>query len=402
MRVLVVSDIYTHPHNQGNLQGVYRECLKMKEMGWEIDFLYWGKFGRANLTEMELFFGEDHFFYVNISYLKFSYHLRNYIRREMDKKGITKCISLPYAPDELYYEEIKEKVCILHNQRHYDVIWLEYYLQSKLFDYIDKSVVKVIHTHDMFSNRQRIFQKDGKIPEFYYLTRRGERKALARADVVIAVQDTERDRFESLLKGTDTICLTVGNLIEKREAEFIHNSSYGFFGSINDANITAVETFIEKVLPAIKKKNPNSHFVIAGGVCKKIPDSDEYQKIGYVRTLEEFYNRISFVVTPMLAGTGLNIKNIEALSFFKPIVTTNIGAKGLAGAEESMIVTDVEGFDDAIIKLLGDKDLLARMSRASRDYIEKYNRKQEDGYKMIENMVRGRKVEDNNNTIVYS
>ncbi len=56
MKVLMISDIYTHPHNQGNLQGGYRECLKMKELGWEVDYLYWGNYHRADLNAMRAFF----------------------------------------------------------------------------------------------------------------------------------------------------------------------------------------------------------------------------------------------------------------------------------------------------------------------------------------------------------
>jgi len=38
MKVLMVSNVYTHPSDMGNRQRIYRECCQMKKLGWEIDF----------------------------------------------------------------------------------------------------------------------------------------------------------------------------------------------------------------------------------------------------------------------------------------------------------------------------------------------------------------------------
>jgi glycosyltransferase involved in cell wall biosynthesis len=363
----------------------------MKEVGWEVDYLYWGNYHRADLNAMRAFFGENHFFFANISSLSFNNSFRGFIRRQFDKKGLTKYVSLPYNPDELFYMEVAEKAQLLHKRNNYDAIWIEYYLQSKLFDYFDDNTLKVIHTHDVFSNRQRIFQRDGKIPEFYYLTPHGERKALSRADVVIAVQDGEREVFKKLLEGTGTKCITVGNLIEKHDNKFICNNTYGFLGSINDANITAVNTYIKEILPMVKERIPNSKFVIAGGVCTKVPDGDDYIKLGYIDSLNDFYDQVSFVVTPMLAGTGLNIKNIEALSYGKPIITTGLGAKGLVGADKSIIVSSLENFADNVSLLLGNEKKLAEMGVAASQFVDEYNSKHESNYRMIEELARRKK-----------
>lgn len=61
MKVLMVSNIYTHPHNMGNRQRIYRECCQMKELGWEIDFLYWGEKRAGNIDEMREFLEKNIF-----------------------------------------------------------------------------------------------------------------------------------------------------------------------------------------------------------------------------------------------------------------------------------------------------------------------------------------------------
>ncbi len=391
MKVLIVADIYTHPHNRGNLQGLYRECCQMKKMNWQIDFLFWGNRLDADIDTMQDFFGKEHLFFANISGVEFKYQIYSHIRKRMDRKGLTKYFSLPYAVDEYYYKEIGEKVELLNDRNQYDVVWLEYYLQSKVFCKLDERIVKVIHTHDKFTNRNKIFQREGKIPEFYYLTRRGERKALARADVVIAVQDLEKEFFSGLLENTDTIAMTVGNLVERHESNEVKEKNYGFIGAVNDANKYALEYFINKILPLIKEKEPESKFLIAGGICNTIPDSVNYKKLGFVKELDDFYNQIMFVVGPLKNGTGLNIKNIEALSYGKPVITTSVGAKGLKDAKEAICVCDGEEiFAKTAVRLLNDVAKQKEMKKKAMEFIAAYNEKNLKNYVQIEQIVKKR------------
>lgn len=376
MKVLMVSDICTHPHNRGNLQGVYRECCQIKKLGWEIDFLYWGSRIHSDIDAMKDFFGEEHFYFANLSNVSLVHQIRAYIRNKMDRYGITKHFSFPYDIDEYYYQEIEDKVHLLLKKEEYDIVWLEYYLQSKMLCSIDKSILKVIHTHDRMGGRNKIFQKIGQVPEFYYLTLKGEKEALSRADIVIAVQDEEQEYFSTLLEDTGTKCVTIGNLVEMKDSQDINKKNYGFIGTNIKPNRLALEWFISNVLPHVLEKEPESVFIIAGGICEAIPDSANYIKLGFVNTLEEFYNNVKFVIGPIRNGTGLNIKNIEALSYKKPLITTKIGAKGLEGAEKSMIVCDDEiKFGESILALFNNKELFKTMRDNTEYFIEKYNQK---------------------------
>jgi len=392
MKVLIVSDIHTHPHNRGNLQGLYRECVQMKKLGWEIDFLYWGNRIVPDFDSMYDFFGEEHIFFANTSNIALKHQIRVYIRTCMDYRKITRYISVPYDIDERYHKEVEEKVLFLDQKNHYDIVWIEYYLQSKIFCNLRKDIIKVIHTHDRFGKRNRIFQRIGRIPEFYYLTEKGERKALSRADVVIAVQDAERRYFSRLLEKTDTKCLAIGNQVEMKATKYVEENSYGFLGAMNDSNELALEWFIQNVLPEIRKKEPDSTFYIEGGVCKSVPDSNEYIKLGVVSTVEEFYNKVKFVISPMKNGTGLNIKNIEALSYQKPLVTTNIGAKGLDDAQKAMCICDrADVFSESVTSLLNDKNKCELMREEAKKFIESYSDNNKSTLKEIENLAIERK-----------
>ena len=82
---------------------------------------------------------------------------------------------------------------------------------------------------------------------------------------------------------------------------------------------------------------------------------------GRVRDMEPFLNAARVFVSPIIVGTGLNVKNLFALEYGLPLVTTVIGAEGLrlvdraSGAARAMIATDPQGMADAIAMLHQNK-----------------------------------------------
>lgn len=387
MKVLMVSNIYTHPHNMGNRQRIYRECCQMKELGWEIDFLYWGEKRAGNIDEMREFFGEEHFYHVNAVNVAPIYQLKNKVRTLWNKKGISRYIPLYYNSEELYSDDVEYKVQSLLDKKKYDAIWMQYLYQSGILRNIEPSVYKIIDTHDIFAHRNRIYQKKGRIPEGFYVTRRQEKRALSRSDLTVAIQENEEVYFRNLLNHSSTQCITLGDMVEFHKGKVTDNKVFGFIGAENDANVLGIEWLIKNILPIVLEKEPDSRCIIAGGICDLIKDSPYYKKMGRVGNLQEYYEQISFSINPIQNGTGLNIKGIEALSYGKPLVSTQVGAKGLLNAESAMIVCKgAEEFIDAIVLLLKDRERRQSMSQAAERFIYKYNEKNQAILKQIERM----------------
>lgn len=86
---------------------------------------------------------------------------------------------------------------------------------------------------------------------------------------------------------------------------------------------------------------------------------------GRVRDMDPFLNAARVFVSPIVVGTGLNVKNLVALEYGLPLVTTVIGAEGLRLVEvgtgqagdggsvraRAMVATDPQGMADAIVML---------------------------------------------------
>lgn len=92
---------------------------------------------------------------------------------------------------------------------------------------------------------------------------------------------------------------------------------------------------------------------------------------GRVPDLTSLYQEASVFVAPLLSGSGIKIKILNALSRGLPVVTTSLGAEGFPpGWEESVSVADTpEAFVAAIERLCNDRDVWALASSAARAYI---------------------------------
>jgi len=401
MRVLMVSRTYTHPHDMGNRKRVYNECKKMKELGWQIDFLYIGSRLACDISAMQDFFGKDHLFFAEWNEIKLKYELKKEWRNKLDRCGITKYLSVPYDADEWYSDSLEDGLALLCKKRGkkfeeidqlYDAVWVQYFFYSKFLELLPKKILKIIDTIDRFSFRNRMYQKDGRIPDFYYTIPKEERKALSRADVAISIQNQEEEWFNKLLKGTNTQVITMGDVVELNPASFYPQKCYGFIGADNKPNELALDWFIKMVLPYVKGQEPESEFVIAGGICKKIKDSTLYKKLGRVENLNDFYGNIRCAVNPILHGTGLNIKGIETLSYCKPLVSTSVGAKGLKAAKDAMFVADSpKEFAEAILTVLREESMCKGMSLAAEKFIIDYNKENESVLMRIEELVNKKK-----------
>lgn len=406
MKVLMVSRTYTHPHDMGSRKRIYNECKKMKDMGWTVDFLYLGSNLSCDMSSMKKFFGEEHFFWKEWCGLSLGYEIKREWRDKMDCLGITKYIALPYKADEWYCDGIEDGLRLICKKNGktqddigelYDIVWVQYFFYSKFLEILPENILKVIDLHDRFSYRNRIYQKDGQVPDFYYTIPKEEKKALSRADVAISIQNQEEEWFKKLLKKTGTKVVTIGDVVELSSSVFCKKKCYGFIGADNKPNELALKWFVQRVLPLVKEKEPESEFVIAGGICKRIDDNDSYRKMGIVKELDNFYNNIRFSVNPIRHGTGLNIKGIEALSYCKPIVSTSVGEKGLTEARDAMIIADKPlEFAEKIVELLRYEEHCKKMSEAAKRFVMDYNAKNELALLTLEGLVKQKREEKRN------
>ncbi|MEW6145840.1 MAG: glycosyltransferase [Thermodesulfobacteriota bacterium] len=145
-----------------------------------------------------------------------------------------------------------------------------------------------------------------------------------------------------------------------------------FLGSDYGANIDAAEFLAEKVWPYIQARFPGSKLIIAGIPPGKLKKRGAYapgiEIPGFVDDLGSLYDRARVIATPILAGGGTRYKIIEAASYAKPVVSTEIGAEGIefSPGKEILIHDNPKMFAEACIELLGNPSLCEKIGTAAR------------------------------------
>ena len=132
-----------------------------------------------------------------------------------------------------------------------------------------------------------------------------------------------------------------------------------FLGILNyRPNSAGAEWFIDAIWPQIRAVVPEAQLIVAG----KNPDSVRQFKAppggvsfpGFVKDLTQVYADARVVICPIRSGSGTRVKIIEAASFSKPIVSTQLGAEGLSFQDGSEILLrdTASAFADAVVELL--------------------------------------------------
>jgi glycosyltransferase involved in cell wall biosynthesis len=85
-----------------------------------------------------------------------------------------------------------------------------------------------------------------------------------------------------------------------------------------------------------------------------------------------YYAAAKVAVVPLRAGGGSRIKILEAFAHGRPVVSTRIGAEGLAVADgrHLLLADTAEAFAAAVRRLLSDPDLAARLAAEARQLVD--------------------------------
>jgi O-antigen biosynthesis protein len=150
-----------------------------------------------------------------------------------------------------------------------------------------------------------------------------------------------------------------------------------FLGSFrHDPNRVAVDWFVRDVLPLILVRCPEARLAIAGS---DPPPAHTYadtaghlEMLGYVDDVRGPLERYAVFVCPILSGSGIRVKLLEAFAAGIPVVSTTLGAEGLAerDGEFCALSDSATGFAERVLKLFEDRAMCAAMAARARAEVE--------------------------------
>ena len=305
--ILIFSPTPSHPQSAGNRIRIYNLAKYLQRIGNVIHFVYFTQEGLTQNQEQEMFKQWDSL---------------TIIKKEKHYKAST---PTHYLVDDWYQDNIGPIIQEKCEELKIDIVLINYIFQSKLLEFIPNNIIKIIDTHDRFSDRHILLQKNGIEPDFFYTVQSEEAKAFDRADIVLAIQDKEAAFFRTL---TDKRVEIIGHLEQSHffDKEYTSLQKIGFIGSRNSVNLKSLLAFIEKFIAYTDEKQSDIQLLIAGSICTKIDSTHRSIKLlGFVDNLKDFYSSVDLIINPLILGTGLKIKSVEALAYGVPIVSTDIG-----------------------------------------------------------------------------
>ena len=145
-----------------------------------------------------------------------------------------------------------------------------------------------------------------------------------------------------------------------------------FLGSFRHLpNVEALQWFVHRVLPRIRAAEPRARLILIGSEPPprhSLPEAEAIELVGFVEDVREPLRRYSVFVCPILSGSGVRVKLLEAFAAGIPVVSTRIGAEGLAREDGDVcaLADDPEGFAERVLRLLEHPAKAAEMACRAR------------------------------------
>ena len=168
-----------------------------------------------------------------------------------------------------------------------------------------------------------------------------------------------------------------------------------FLGSFRHIpNLEALTWFVEEVLPLVLAEEPRARVMVVGSEPpnrSSFRHAEAVELVGFVEDVREPLTRYSLFICPILSGSGVRVKLLEAFAAGIPVVSTRLGAEGLADRDGEIcaLADQPAEFARRVIDLLRDPRRAAEMAARAREEVVT----KRDMRAMTERMVEGYRAE---------
>lgn len=201
---------------------------------------------------------------------------------------------------------------------------------------------------------------------------------LNRYDAIAAISEADADCFKKLGCRIPIIHIPFGIDLQRYKPGQSNQNELSLFhiGAMDWLpNADGVKWFLNNAWIGISAKHPSLKLYLAG---KSMPDwlrqlhMKNVMVKGEVPDAREFMNSGAIMIVPLSSGSGMRVKIIEGMALGKTIVSTSIGAEGIAyeNGTNILIADTTEGFSDAIDKCLSDRSFSESIGRNARILVE--------------------------------
>jgi len=298
---------------------------------------------------------------------------------------------MPPSPLRFSLPSLTDRISALVDAHGIDIVQLEFAELGAHVRRIDRARTVLTEIDIGFSTQKR--QRALDIGRRFHATERvgsgaidGLRQerfeilACEAADQVHCMSDDDRDLLAARLttsahlyvipNGVDTEIFRPGPAAGRRGVLFL-----GSFPHL--PNLDAFEHLVNEIWPVIRRRQPDAALTVAGA---RPPDSvvawngrNGINIVGEVDDVAPLYRKHRVLIVPLRAGSGTRLKILEAMSSGLAVVSTTIGAEGLAlsSPPEVVIADEPEEMATEVVTLLSAADeTIEAIGRRGRSRVE--------------------------------
>lgn len=243
-----------------------------------------------------------------------------------------------------------------------------------IFDMVDIHFLRFKRAIELEPNRISLKKK-------YYKYYRIETQLAKKANIIVAISDTEKDIMSQYC--TENKIITISNIHYPRVAfsnlkTFEQRQDILFIGSAHEPNIDGVYYLFNEIMPIVWQQLPDLKVNVIGNVLEKINNINHpnFNLLGYVENIESYFLDSKLMIAPLRFGAGVKGKIGQAFEYFLPVVTTTIGAEGMLLENEKhvYISNTADELAQQIIKLYTNPEIWTRFSNNSTESLCPFSR----------------------------
>jgi len=167
---------------------------------------------------------------------------------------------------------------------------------------------------------------------------------------------------------SDTVFTSCKERMKNKKELKLENEKIGIFmGSWHQPNLEAAVKIIE-----LARKCPGTQFMLMGSQCSYFANRKIPQNVGLLgvvadRTKKKVFAAVDFALNPMMSGSGTNLKMFDYMSAGIPVITTELGRRGI-DRRDVYIIREVDEMASAVNEFHSGQ--WEEMTVRARSYIE--------------------------------
>lgn len=365
--------IYPHnflERNMGTNNRVYEIAKFLKKNNFTIDLFSCKNFVSTTFDQFDKYNQEN---IIDKLFLYDFVHTQNFVKKTTTKSKfiqiVSKLLNLDKPAKELD-NWVTPQMQMQFNElleNDYDFIVMFYAYTGELLKGIDLKSKKIYFMEDLLSVGHYISGLSDEIGG----PLNSEINRLEYFDDIICISHDEKVFFEKILKNKNLHYLPhlINDKIVNIDAS-MREIDLLFIGYDNSYNIEGIKWFFKNIYPQL---DSNIKITVAGKVAEHIDQNyKNVTKINYVENLDDIYSKTKISMCPLLNGTGMKVKVIEAMSYGLPVVCTSRGVDGLPDKTKNgcLVSDNPQHFAEYINKLFNDSVFYENTSKEVTEYFK--------------------------------